>query len=187
MQKQNLTKIFKMEGFVIEKIINYEDKLEIKCHVRGKGIWINETFHEKVTETKIRRISHMMLENKPVYLLVKQRRFYIGKGKKKWEGIPQVEGKSQTSNEFQKNTLRELQRDNYRGTGVKRHRSGMFTMKLLDKLEFPVNWSTKITKIGLDGKYVRGKELVHHVANLNTGKSVTVFPNLRQKELKKNC
>jgi hypothetical protein len=186
MQKQNLIETFKMEGFVIEKIINYEDKIEILCHVKGAGIWLKDKYYRKVTEIKTRKISHMMQENRVVVLVVKQRRFYVGQGKKLWEAIPKVQGKAQTSLEFQKNTLRELQRDNYKGTGNKRNRSGMFAMKLLDGIDFLINWNTEITKIGLDGKYVRGKELVHHVANLNLNKSVTVLPNLSQFELKKN-
>jgi len=47
-------------------------------------------------------------------------------------------------------------------------------------------WRKGITRIGLDGKYVRGTELVHHLADLDEGKSIAILPNLSQAELKKN-
>jgi len=90
-----------------------------------------------------------------------------------------------TTNVFRLHTLRELQRDNYSGSGFKRQKSGMFTMKLLDELGMEFEWRKGITRVGLDGKYVRSKELVHHLADLDKGKSITILPNLSQVELKK--
>lgn len=127
----------------------------------------------------------MMLENKQIVLLVKQRRFAF-KGTKRWEKLPDVEKYKQTTNTFRLHTLRELQRDNYSGSGHKRQKSGMFPMKLLDELGMDFKWRKGIKRVGLDGKYVRKREAVHHLADLDEGKSITVLPNLSQDELKKN-
>lgn len=174
-----------MEAYVIDEIEYFEDKIEIHCHIRQRGLWYKSRYYTKEITHKVRRIEHMMLEDKPVILLVRQRQFYLGNNKKKWESLPGVSGKKRTSNEFCENTLRELQRDNYSGTGFKRGKSGMYTSKLLDSLEFDLLWPESLTKLGLDGKYVRGNELVHNVTNLSDKRITTVLPNLSQKQLKK--
>jgi len=177
--------MFKMEGYVIDEIKYFDDEIQIKCHVRAKRMGFKDEYSNKVTETKVRKIHHMMLEDKPVILLVKQRRFKFKKYGKRWEPLPQVKGKSRTSREFKKNTLRELQRDNYSGTGKKRGKSGMYAMKLLDNLDFDLQWPETMTKLGLDGKYVRTNKLVHNITNLSDKEVSTVLPNLSQAELKK--
>ncbi len=174
-----------MEGYVIDDPQYFEDKIEIHCHIRARRMVGEDEFSSKITETKIRRIEHMMLEDKPVILLVKQRRFKFKSGRKLWEPLPGVHGKQRTSLEFQKNTLRELQRDNYSATGFKRGKSGMYTSKLLDKLNFEFFWPESLTKLGLDGKYVKGHELIHNITNISDRKVATVLPNLSQSELKK--
>jgi transposase len=140
-----------------------------------------------VSEFKMRRIPHMMLENKLVCILIEQRRFSFPKHNKRlWEELPGVQKRKQTTNSFRLHTLRELQRDNYAGSGKKRHMSGMFTMKILDDLEIDFKWTKGITKIGLDGKWVRKGSVLHHLADLDKGKSIFVIPNLKQFQLKKN-
>ena len=185
MRQQNLTKTFKMEDYVIDEIIYFEEEIQIECHVRARGMKHEGQYSGEVTEVKIRRIDHMMLEDKPVVLLVKQRRFKFKDGKKLWERLPNVKGKQRATGEFKQNTLRELQRDNYSATGFKRGKSGMYTSRLLDSLEFEVLWPKSLTKLGLDGKYVRGHELIHNVTNISDRKVATVLPNLSQSELKK--
>jgi len=185
MHKKTLTKMFKMEDYVIDHIEYFDDLIEIECHVRARRMICTNESSIKVVETKIRRIDHMMLEDKPVILLVTQRRFQFKNGKRLWEPLPNVKGKQRATNEFKKNTLRELQRDNYSATGFKRHKSGMYTSKLLDSLEFEVMWPKSLTKLGLDGKYVRGHQLIHNVTNISDRKVATVLPDLSQEELKK--
>ena len=127
----------------------------------------------------------MMLENKQVVLVVTQRRF-VFESTKRWEKLPGVEQYKQTTNTFRLHTLRELQRDNYSGSGHKRHRSGMFPMKLLDGLKTEFKWRKGIKRVGLDGKYVCKHKLVHHLVDVDEGKSITILPNLNQKDFKKN-
>lgn len=185
MQKQNLTKIFKLEDYVIDNIEYFDDEIRIWCHSRSRGMSFDGKYSNKYYETKLRIVSHMMLEDKPVNLYITQRRFSFSK-KRIWEKLPGVAGKQRATKEFKKNTLRELHRDNYSASGFKRNKSGMYTSKLLDKLEIPIMWPDSVTRIGLDGKYVKKRQLVHHLTDLDHGKSITVLPNLTKEQLKKN-
>lgn len=179
------SKSFKLEAYVIDEVKDYPDEVHVHCHVKKRGMWFKNEYSKKIAETKVRKISHMMLEIKQVVLLVKQRRFAF-KDTKRWEKLPDVEKYKQTSNTFRLNTLRELQRDNYSGSGHKRQRSGMFPMKLLDALGMGFTWGKGIKRVGLDGKYVRHNKAVHHLADLDKGKSITILPALSQAQLKKN-
>jgi len=184
---KEITQIFQIEKYVIEKIKNKEDGIYIYCHSKDRGMWFNKSFSNKVTERRVRKVSHMMLENKPVYLVISQRRFYFPKHKtKRWEQLPDIKPKKQTTNTFQLHTLRELQRDNYSGSGHKRNKSSMFPIKILDSLKIEIRWRPGTKKIGLDGKYVKKHSVVHHMSDLEKGKSIGVFPNYSQQELKKN-
>lgn len=178
------SKTLKLEEYIIDDVEDRENEVLIHCHVKKRGMWFEDQYSKKVVETRMRRISHMMLENKQMVLHVSQRRFTF-KGTRRWEKLPDVEQYKQTTNTFRLHTLRELQRDNYSGSGFKRQKSGMFTTKLLDELEIGFEWRKGITRVGLDGKYVRSKELVHHLADLDEGKSITILPNFSQAELKK--
>ncbi len=179
------SKSFKLEAYLIDKV--HESSLEvfITCHVKERGMWFKGQYSKQVAETRIRHVPHMMLENKRVVLVVSQRRFSF-KGTRRWENLPDIDRYKQTTNTFRLHTLRELQRDNYSGSGHKRQMSGMFPMKLLDELTMKFEWRKGIKRVGLDGKYVRSKELVHHLADLDEGKSIMIFPGGSQAEFKKN-
>ena len=140
---------------------------------------------KRVNETKKRCLSHMILEGKPVFLVVNQRRFYFSRHKtRRWEPLPDVSPRKQTTNTFRLNTLRELQRDNYKQTGKKRKRSGMFTSKLLDDLPIQFKWKKGTIKVGLDGKSARGKQMIHNVTDLTDNKVIGVLPDLSWEKLK---
>jgi len=186
MRHDYLAKVFKLEGYVVEKLEDKGGQIFIYCHAKSRGMWLEEEFSKRMAETKIRCISHMMLEDRQIILCIKQRRF-IFKKTRRWEILPNIEKRKQTSNTFRLHTLRELQRDNYSGSGHKRQKSGMFPMKLLDSLPIEAKWEKGIVRIGMDGKAVKGRRLVHHIANLDTGKSIVVFPDLSQEAFKKNC
>lgn len=187
MHKQYFSKTFKLKEYILDEVKEHAQETHIYCHSRARGMWFEGKYSEKYTETRIRRIPHMMLENIRIVLIVTQRRFrFKFKGTKRWEKLPDVEKRKQTTNTFRLHTLRELQRDNYSGSGHKRQMSGMFPMKLLDSLEIQLEWRNGITRVGLDGKGVRKGKLVHHLADLDKGKSICVIPDLSQEQLKKN-
>lgn len=183
---KQITQIFKLKKYVIEKMDENGEEIRIHCHPRSRGMWYNGKYSQKVAETKRRRIAHMMLENQRVVLILEQRRF-VFKGTKRWEILPDIQKGKQTTNTFRLHTLRELQRDNYSGSGNKRKMSGMFPMKILDSLEIDIQWRKGVKKVGLDGKCVKKHTLVHHISDLEKGKSMGVLPNLSQKSFKKNC
>lgn len=178
-------KSFKLEEYVVDKLKENIHEIHIHCHVRKRGMWFKGLYSGKIVESRVRILPHMMLENKRIVLVVTQRRFAF-KGTRRWEKLPDVEKSKRTTNTFRLHTLRDLQRDNYSGSGHKRQMSGMFPMKLLDSLEIQLEWEKGITRVGLDGKGVRKGKLVHHLADLDKGKSICVLPNLSQKQLKKN-
>ena len=103
------SKSLKLEAYFIDKVEDNKFEVHIHCHVKKRGMWFKGQYSKKVTEERIRRISHMMLENKQIVLVVTQRRFAF-KGTKRWEKLPDVSKYKQTTNTFRLHTLRELQR-----------------------------------------------------------------------------
>ncbi|MFH1534053.1 MAG: hypothetical protein ABID64_03920 [Nitrospirota bacterium] len=180
-----LSKSFKLKEYVVNEVKENIHEIHVHCHVRKRGMWFKGLYSRKIVESRVRILPHMMLENTRIVLVVTQHRFAF-KGTRRWEKLPDVGKGKRTTNTFRLHTLRELQRDNYSGSGHKRQMSGMFPMKLLDNLEIQLEWEKGITRVGLDGKGVRKGSLVHHLANLDKGKSICVLPNLSQKQLKKN-
>ncbi|MBU2524004.1 hypothetical protein KKG71_02310 [Patescibacteria group bacterium] len=177
--------MLKLKAYVVDEIKESSSQIHVYCHVRVRGMWFLGQYSEKVTEEKIRKVSHMMLEDKQILLIINQRRFAFS-GTKRWEKLPDVEKYKQTTNTFRLHTLRELQRDNYSGSGHKRQKSCMFPVKLLDELKIDFKWKKGIKRVGLDGKFVRKHELIHHLADLDEGKSIVILPNLNQNNVKKN-
>jgi len=180
-----LSKVLKLEEYIIDDLKTKAFESRVECHAKGKGMWLNGQYSRKIAETRIRIIPHLMLENQRIVLVISQRRFAF-KCTRRWEKLPDIEKGQRTTNTFRLHTLRGLQRDNYSGSGRERQMSGMFPMKLLDKLEIKTEWRQGITKVGLDGKGVRKGQLLHHLADLEQGKSICVMPNLNQLHLKKN-
>ena len=187
MQKNHLKKIFRLEGYILDKIEHKNGKTFLHCHLQKKSMTYQGETGKRVNETRVRRLPHMLLEDETVILVVTQRRFYFPKHKtRRWEPLPDVSPHKQTTNTFRLNTLRELQRDNYTGTGYKRHKSHMYSAYILDSMDIKMEWTKPVGKIGLDGKGVRKNKLVHNITNLSENKPLTVLPNLNQKQLKKN-
>lgn len=180
-----LSKLLKLKEYIIDDLEEKGLEIQVKCHAKSRGMWLESQYSSRTTETRIRVIPHIMLENQRVVLIIFQRRFSF-KGTRRWEKLPGIGKRKRTTNIFRLHTLRELQRDNYSGSGKKRQMSGMFPMKLLDGLEIEFKWKKGITRVGLDGKAVRKGKLIHHFVDLDKGKSICVIPNLNQKQLKKN-
>lgn len=188
MQKNHLKKIFKLKGYILDNIEYKNDKTYLYCHLQKRSMTylgeISRSFHE----TRQRIIPHMLLENETILIVIIQRRFYFPRHKtRRWEPLPDVSSRKQTTDTFRLNTLRELQRDNYTGTGYKRHKSHMYPAYILDDLEMKLKWPEAVTKIGLDGKGVGHHKQVHNITNLNENKPLAVLPTLNQKQVKKNC
>lgn len=126
MKSEYLRKVLKIDpDYVIEKVEEKGDETLVYCHSRKKGMWFKEIYSKTVSERRIRKIQHIMVEAQKVFLVITQRRFRFHKLKTcRWEPLEDIERNFSTTITFQKNTLRELQRDNYSGTGKKRGEVG---------------------------------------------------------------
>lgn len=187
MQKNHLKKLFKLEEYILDKIEYLNEEILLFCHIQARYMFFNGERSKCVNSIRKRKIPHMMLENQLVFLIVEQRRFHFPLQKKRlWEMLPGVGRRKQTTNTFRLHTLRELQRDNYSGSGKKRHKSPMFPMKLLDNLPIEFKWRKGIKTIGMDGKGVKKGKLIHHLVDLEQGKSICVMPGESQFLFKKN-
>ncbi len=186
MQKNHLKKMFKLEGYILDKVEQCENRTLLRCHLQRRSMNYKGERSRRFSETRVRYLPHLMLEDQSVVLVVVQRRFYFPKHKtKRWEALPDVKPRKQTTNTFRLNTLRELKRDNYSGTGEKRDKSGMFASKLLDELPLKLKWKKGVVKVGLDGKSAKGQQMVHNITDLGGNEVIGVLPNLSQSDLKK--
>lgn len=187
MHKNHLRKIFQLEGYILDRIEYSEDRTFLHCHIQKISMIYKGERSIRVNETRERRLSHMMLEDKRVILVITQRRFYFpGHRTKRWEKLPDVGSRKQTTDTFRLNTLRELQRDNYSGAGFKRQKSHMFPSHILDSMEFGIEWKDKIKRIGMDGKGVGHNKVIHNIVNLDENKPLIILPDMNQKQVKKN-
>ncbi len=187
MHENHLKKTFKLKGYILDRIEDVDEGIFLHCHLQKKSMTFKGERSFTVSEKRERRLSHMQLENRTVFIVINQRRFYFPKhNTKRWEPLPDVGIKKQTTNTFCLNTLRELGDSSYSNAGRKRGRSGMFSLRLLDKLPVEVKWKKGIKKVGLDGKGASKRKLIHHLTDLGNKRSIGVFANLNQKALKKS-
>lgn len=117
-----LRKIFRIpDDYTIDSIIENKTKSEIHCHSKKQGMWHNDIYSKTVSERRIRRVAHIMIEDTQVLLVITQRRFRFHTLKTcKWELLPGIKKRGKITDEFRKNSLRELQTDNYSQVGKKR-------------------------------------------------------------------
>jgi len=187
MQKNHLKKMFQLEGYILDKVEYKNNRTFLYCHLQQKVMVFEGERSCKINEIRERRLPHLMMEDKRVILVVTQRRFYFPKHKtRRWERLPDVGERKQTTNTFRLNTLRELQRDNYSGTGFKRQKSHMYPAHILDSMEFKVEWKDRIEKIGMDGKGVGHNKVIHNIVNLDEKKPLIILPDMSQEQVKKN-
>ena len=91
MQKKEIKKIFKLDGYIFDKFEKENDKIILYCHIQRNSMKLKSETSKTVNQTRNRMIAHSMFENKKVFISIKQRRFYFPKHKKKlWEPLPQV-------------------------------------------------------------------------------------------------
>jgi len=122
MKQSEMKKIFRIpKEYVLEKIEEREGVSEVHCHSKARGMWREGVYSRTVSERRVRRVLHIMIEDTQVILVITQRRFRFHKERTcRWEELPEIEKCGKTSNEFRKNTLRELQTQNYSQSGKKR-------------------------------------------------------------------
>ena len=187
MQKNHLKKTFKVKGYILDKIEDKKSGIFLHCHLQRRMMFFKGEKSSSINQARVRTLAHMQLENKTVFIVIEQRRFYFSKHQtKRWEPLPDTASGKQTTNTFLLNTLRELKDVSYSKAGEKRGMSGMFGSRLLDSLPIEIKWRQGITKVGLDGKGASKRKLIHNLTDLGNRRPIGVFPNLNQKELKKS-
>lgn len=187
MRKNDLKKTFQLKGYILDRIEHEKGRILVHCHLQRKSMAYKGERSYAISEFHKRYLPHLMMEDQAVVLVITQRRFSFPKhNTKRWEELPDVKKGNQTTNTFRLNTLRELKRDNYSGTGKKRGKSGMFTSKLLDALPLELKWKKGVIIVGLDGKSARGHQMIHNITDLGGKEVIGILPNLSQSNFKKN-
>jgi len=103
MSKKQLKKIFNLEGYVLDETEDMEDQILLHCHLQKKSMKHENEISKTVNQTQMRKIAHSMFEDKKVFIIIEQRRFYFPwHNKKLWEPLPQVKKKQQSSTTFKK-------------------------------------------------------------------------------------
>ncbi len=103
MNKQQLRKIFHLEGYILDKIEEQKDEVLLHCHLQKRNMIYEGETSKSINQTRSRKIAHSMLDHKKVFILITQRRFYFSKHRKiLWEPLPQVKPKQQSTITFKK-------------------------------------------------------------------------------------
>lgn len=103
MNKLQLKKTFNLDGYILDKIEELENEILLYCHLQKRSMTFNNETSKVVNQMRERKIIHGVLEFKKIYIIIKQRRFYFPKHKKKlWELLPQVKPKQQSTSTFKK-------------------------------------------------------------------------------------
>jgi len=103
MQKNEVKKIYKLDGYIFDKFEEKNNEIILHCHIQRSSMKLKSETSKTVNQTKNRLIAHSIFENKKVFISINQRRFYFPKHKKKlWESLPQVKKKQQSSTTFKK-------------------------------------------------------------------------------------
>ena len=56
-----LSKVLKLKEYIIEKVEDKGKEMYVYCHSGRRGMWFKNQYSKKVCETKIKKISHMMI------------------------------------------------------------------------------------------------------------------------------
>jgi|WetSurMetagenome_2_1015567.scaffolds.fasta_scaffold214293_2 hypothetical protein len=103
MQKNQLKKIFHLEGYILDEVEDREGKILLHCHLQKKSMKFESEVSDKVNTTRERSILHSIFEGKQVYIRIIQRKFYFSKSNKRlWEELPSVKKKQQMTSTFKK-------------------------------------------------------------------------------------
>jgi hypothetical protein len=103
MLKKQLKKLFNLEGYILDKAEEADGKILLHCHLQKKSMKYKSETSKTVNTIQKRELVHSMLEDKKVFIVVDQRKFYFSKhGKRLWEPLPQVKRKQHMTAAFKK-------------------------------------------------------------------------------------
>lgn len=103
MQKNGLKKMFKLEGYILDKVEKLNDEILLHCHLQRKNMKYKSEASNRVNTSRKRKILHSIFEDKKVFISIQQRKFYFSQyNKRLWEPLPQVKPKQQHTATFKK-------------------------------------------------------------------------------------
>jgi len=82
MQTNYLSKILKLEDYVIKKIEDDDNKIIVYCHSKKRGAWHKDEYSTILSTTRIKTAKHIVIEDRVVILRIKQRKFFSNNIKK---------------------------------------------------------------------------------------------------------
>lgn len=186
MRDKSMLKLFKLEGYFVDKVEEREDRIYLSCRPRTRGMWYEDEYSTRINTTRVRTLRHVVIDTTMVFLVIAQRKFYFSKHKKRlWEALPGIQKHQQTSLEFRKQTILAVRDTNFSGAARRRGTSVMFPIRLLDELP-EAQWclnGEQLTRIGLDGKGVRKHQQIFTVTNLEKMELIGVLAERSQASL----
>ena len=103
MLKKQLKKSFNLEGYILDKVEEVDGEILLFCHVQKKSLKHKSETSKTINTVRERKLAHAMLEDKKVFIVVTQRKFYFSKyNKRLWESLPQVKQKQHMTTAFKK-------------------------------------------------------------------------------------
>lgn len=103
MSKKQLKSIFNLEGYILDKMEKKDSKIFLYCHIQKITMKYKSEKSKKVNCIRERCLLHSIFEEKQVFIIVKQRKFYFSKyNKRLWESLPQVKKQQQSTTAFKK-------------------------------------------------------------------------------------
>lgn len=103
MNKLQLRKIFNLEGYILDKVEEIGDEVLLYCHLQKRSMTFDKEISKSVNQSRERKIAHTIFEQKKVFIIIIQRRFYFSKHRKiLWEPLPQVKPRQQCTTTFKK-------------------------------------------------------------------------------------
>lgn len=186
MSRTQLSKIFDLHGYILDKLEYANDKeIFVHCHLKRKTMRFKSQTSNAVCARRVRKVKHQVFEGRLVWLVVIQRRFYFSKSDKRlWEILPGVSLKKQTTDSYRKNSIIALKNSTYSYSSQQRLASPMFSSRLIDELpEIRFYWPEKIERIGLDGKNIGKHKNMFTLTNLGKKELISALPPMSQKDL----
>lgn len=103
MNQSPLRKVFNLEGYILDRVEELKNEILLHCHLQKKSMTVGGETSKSVNQSRLRKIAHAMLDNKKVFIIITQRRFYFSKHRRiLWELLPQVKRKQQSTSTFKK-------------------------------------------------------------------------------------
>ena len=188
--RKYISKMFNLQGLLIDKIECLEERTEVVIHCRSPRIYCHcpvcENSTKKIHQYHYRKIKHDRLNEKQIILNLKIRRFKCRRCKKvfseKIEGI----NRKKSSLNFRTEVISWLQRNSFNYIGQRFKMSGSTLNRYVLSVSdcWLIDWNKiEVTKLGIDEHSFRGNNLVITITDISNHKLLAILKNDRQRAL----